>query len=71
MANISHKRTVTEKIVIKGQLSDDATTITVAEKDSEREVTIQDYLNKFAGEYFEMSLQTKLEDDLTDEDIDE
>lgn len=71
MANITHKRTVTEKVTIKGLLSDDGSTITVVEKDFEREVLVQDYLNKFAGEYCELTLQTKSEDDLTDEDVQE
>lgn len=68
MANLTHKKTVTEKVVIKGILSDDGKTITVIEKDVEKDVTIQDYVNKFVGEYIEVTLQTKSEDDLSDEE---
>lgn len=68
MANLTHKKTVTEKVVIKGILSDDGKTITVMEKDVEKDVTIQDYVNKFVGEYIEVTLQTKSEDDLSDEE---
>ena len=68
MANLTHKKTVTEKVVIKGILSDDGKTITVMEKDVEKDVTIQYYVNKFVGEYIEVTLQTKSEDDLSDEE---
>ena len=68
MANLTHKKTVTEKVVIKGILSDDGKTITVMEKDAEKDVTIQDYIDKFVGEYIEVTLQTKSEDDLSDEE---
>lgn len=68
MANLTHKKTVTEKVVIKGILSDDGKTITVMEKDVEKDVTVQDYVNKFVGEYIEVTLQTKSEDDLSDEE---
>lgn len=68
MANLTHKKTVTEKVVIKGILSDDGKTITVMEKDVEKDVTIQDYVNKFVGEYIEVTLQIKSEDDLSDEE---
>lgn len=68
MANLTHKKTVTEKVVIKGILSDNGKTITVMEKDTEKDVIIQDYIDKFVGEYIEVTLQTKSEDDLSDEE---
>lgn len=69
MANLTHKKILTEKIVIKGQLSDDARVITVTEKDFEKDINVLDYLKKFSGEYIELSFQTKTEDDLTSEDL--
>lgn len=68
MANLTYKKTVTEKVVIKGMLSDDGKIITVLDKDTEKNVTIQDYIDKFVGEYIEVTLQTKSEDDLSDEE---
>ena len=64
--NFSYKRTTEDKVVIKGVLSDDATMVVVTEKDEEKKVIIQDYLNKFAGDYIEITLKNKSEDDLLD-----
>lgn len=68
MANFSYKQTLTEKVTIKGVLSEDGKLITVTEKDGEKEVVVQDYLDKFKGDYIEVTLQTKSENDLSDED---
>lgn len=43
--------------------------VTVTEKDGEKEVTVQDYINKFKGDYIEITLQTKSENDLSDEEV--
>lgn len=67
MKNLSYKKTLTEKIQIKGVLSDDATMITVSDKEEEFEVALQDFLNRFAGEYVEITLSSKEEQDLSDE----
>jgi len=66
MANFTYKETKTEKVVIKGMLSDDGKTITVTEKNDDRDVSIQEYIDKFAGGYVEMTLGTKSENDLLD-----
>ena len=42
--------------------------MTVTEKDYEKEVTVQDYIDKFKGDYIEITLQTKSENDLTEDD---
>lgn len=68
MANFTYKETKTEKVVIKGMLSDDGKTITVTEKNGDRDVSIQEYINKFSGGYVEMTLGTKSENDLLDDE---
>lgn len=68
MANFTYKKTLTEKVTIKGMLSDDGKVITVTEKDGDKEVTVQDYLDKFKGDYIEVTLQTKSEDDLSEDE---
>lgn len=68
LANFTYKKTLTEKVTIKGMLSDDGKTITVTEKNNEKEVTVQDYLDKFKGDYIEVTLQTKSEDDLSEDE---
>ena len=69
MANFPYKRTLTDKVTIKGVLSEDGKIVTVTEKDGEKEVTVQDYIDKFKGDYIEITLQTKSENDLTDEEV--
>ena len=66
--NFTYKRTLTDKVTIKGILSDDGTTINVTEKDGEKEIKVQDYIDKFRGDYLEVTLQTKSENDLTEDD---
>ena len=68
MANFTYKRTLTDKVAIKGMLSEDGKIVTVTEKDGEKEVTVQDYIDKFTGNYIEITLQTKSENDLIAED---
>lgn len=68
MANFTYKRTLTDKVTIKGMLSEDGKIVTVTEKDYEKKVTVQDYIDKFKGDYIEITLQTKSENDLTEDD---
>ena len=67
MKNLSYKKTLTEKIQIKGVLSDDGTVVMVSDKDGDFEVVLQDFINRFAGEYVEFAFATKMDEDLTDE----
>lgn len=66
--NLTYKKTTTEKVTIKGVLSDDATNITYVEDKAEKTVTIQDYLNKFASMAVEFSIGCKSDEDLIDEE---
>lgn len=68
MANFAYKRTLTDKVTIKGMLSEDGKNVTVTEKDGEKEVTVQDYIDKFKGDYIEITLQTKSENDLAEDE---
>lgn len=68
MANFTYKKTTEEKVTIKGILSEDATTVTVTEKDGDKEVSVKDYLDKFADGYVEITIKNKSEDDLSDSD---
>lgn len=60
--SLTYKKTVTEKVTLKGILNDDATII---ECDGD-EVKVQDYLDKFASGYVEIVIGNKTEEDLTD-----
>ena len=64
--NLTYKKTTTEKVSIKGILSDDAKNITFLEDKVERTVAIQDYLDKFAEMAVEFSIACKSEEDLID-----
>lgn len=66
--NLVYKRSIEDKVVIKGELSEDTTKIHVTEKDFERDVILKDYLDEFAGGYVEITLKNKSEEDLLDSD---
>lgn len=62
--SLVYKKTVTEKVSIRGVLSDDAKSITFIEDKNEKTVAIQDYLDKFASMAVEFSIGSKDEEDL-------
>ena len=66
--NLTYRRSTTEKVTIKGVLSDDAKTITYVEDKAEKTATIQDYLDKFASMAVEFSIGCKSDEDLADEE---
>jgi len=67
---LTYKRTTTDKLTIKGLLSDDATIVTIKVKENDKEVdkeiTIKDYFDNFAGEMVEISIGNKTEENLVD-----
>lgn len=67
MKNLSYKKTLTEKIQIKGVLSEDGTKVTVSEKEEVFDITLQDFMSRFLGDYVEITLTNKQEEDLSDE----
>lgn len=68
MANFTYKRTTEDKVTIKGMLSEDATIVTVSDKDEDKDVLVKDYLEKFANGYVEITIKNKSEDDLADKE---
>ncbi len=70
MSNFNYKRTVEDKVTIKGMLSEDASIVTVSEKDDDKEIPVKDYLDKFANGYVEITIKNKSEEDLIDSDED-
>lgn len=68
MANFCYKRTTEDKVVIKGELSSDGTKVIVTEKEDTKEILIKNYLDKFVGEYVEITVKTKSEDDLLEDE---
>lgn len=68
MANFTYKRTTEDKVTIKGMLSEDATIVTVSDKDEDKDVLVKDYLEKFANGYVEITIKNKSEDDLANKE---
>lgn len=68
MANISYKKSTTEKFDVKGYLDASASTITYIEKDKDGEtevvLDVQTFLNKFAGSNVQITIQNKSEEEL-------
>lgn len=66
MASLNYKRNITEKFDIKGALDSEAKTVTYKDKDgNDVSITIQDYLDKFASQCVQITIQTKSEEELT------
>ena len=62
---VKYIKNTTEKVDIKGVMNEDATTITFERKDAPDEtITIQDYLNQFASMPVQITIQTKMEEEL-------
>lgn len=62
---VKYTKNTTEKVDIKGIMNEDATTITYERKDAPDEtITIQDYLNQFASMSVQITIQTKMEEEL-------
>lgn len=68
MANqLKKTRTITDKVTVKGILSDDGTTITYMNDKIEEEITIAECLKAFLGKPVDFSISVKTEDELPDE----
>ncbi len=69
MANqLKKTRTITDKISVKGMLSEDGTTITYMNNKVEEEITIAECLNIFKGKPIDFSIQQKSEDELSEDE---
>lgn len=69
MANqLKKTRTITDKVSVKGILSDDSTVITYMNDKTEEEITIVECLKTFLGKPVDFSISIKSEDELPEED---
>jgi len=69
MANqLKKTRTITDKVSVKGVLSDDGTAITYMNDKVEEEITIAECLKSFLGKPVDFSISVKSEDELPEED---
>lgn len=69
-SQLSKTRTITDKISVKGILSDDGTTITYKDENKvDQEITVAECLDIFKGKPIDFSISIKSENDLIDEDI--
>lgn len=69
MANqLKKTRTITDKVSVKGILSEDGTVITYMNDKVEEEITVADCLKVFLGKPVDFSITVKSEDELPEED---
>lgn len=69
MANqLKKTRTITDKVSVKGILSEDGTAITYMNDKVEEEITVTECLKAFLGKPVDFSISIKSEDELPDED---
>lgn len=69
MANqLKKTRTITDKVSVKGILSDDGTVITYTNDKNEEEITVSECLKAFLGKPVDFSITVKSEDELPEED---
>ena len=68
MANLKYNKATTEKLAIKGLLSEDATIIKYENEDKDQvEISVDKCFAKFAGQPIMFSIQLKTDEDLTEE----
>lgn len=64
-SKLSFKRSTTDKLSVKGILSEDGTTITYTdENDIDQDVTIANLVNAFVNQPIELSISLKNDEDL-------
>lgn len=69
MANQLKKiRTITDKVSVKGILSDDGTTITYMNDKVKEKITVAECLNIFKGKPIDFSISIKSEEDLMEDE---
>lgn len=68
-SQLSKTRTITDRVSVKGMLSEDGTTITYTDENKiEQEITVADCLNIFKGKPIDFSVSIKSEDDIPSEE---
>lgn len=63
--NFSHTKVTTDKVNIKGILSEDGTKITYLEEGEEKETVVSKYFKEFAGQPVDFTIGTKETEDLS------
>lgn len=64
-SKLNFKRSITDKLSVKGVLSEDGTAITYTdENDTEQEVKVSDLLNVFKNQPIEFAVQLKSDEEL-------
>ena len=68
-SQLSKTRTITDRVSVKGMLSEDGTTITYTDENKiEQEITVADCLNIFKGKPIDFSVSIKSEDNSPSEE---
>lgn len=68
-SQLSKTRTITDKVSVKGMLSEDGTIITYTDENKiEQEITVADCLNIFKGKPIDFSVSIKSEDNIPSEE---
>ena len=71
-SKLNFKRSITDKLSVKGVLSEDGTTITYTdENDMDQDVKVSDLLNTFKNQPIEFSVQLKSDEELDVIPVDE
>ena len=68
-SQMTKTRTITDKVAVKGILSEDGTTITYTDENKiEQDITVAECLKVFAGKPIDFSVSIKSEDEIPEED---
>lgn len=68
-SQLTKTRVITDKVAVKGILSEDGTTITYTDENKiEQDISVADCLKTFVGKPIDFSVSIKSEDELSEED---
>lgn len=68
-SQLTKTRVITDKVAVKGMLSEDGTTITYTDENKlEQDISVVDCLKSFVGKPIDFSVSVKSEDELPEED---
>lgn len=68
-SQLTKTRTITDKVSVKGMLSEDGATITYTDENKvEQNITVAECLNIFKGKPIDFSVSIKSEDDIPSEE---
>lgn len=68
-SQLTKTRVITDKVAVKGMLSEDGSTITYTDENKiEQDITVAECLKVFAGKPIDFSISIKSEDELPDYD---